>query len=146
MARTWFVVFQLVIVWCLGFSELPRPCVGDGDGHACTIATCACVASCTCQVAHREATALARRLGQVPSCCKTKASLLAASEALLGACHGADQPSHFAPPTRRDAAALHAGALANVFLTPWRAPAPRPALLATTRTLPPAARPPWRLA
>ncbi|MNY09637.1 hypothetical protein D3C86_1425680 [compost metagenome] len=30
---------------------MPSPCVGDGEGHPCTIESCVCEASCSCTFA-----------------------------------------------------------------------------------------------
>lgn len=41
----------LVVLLLMGAARLPSPCVGDGEGHPCTIESCVCDASCSCKFA-----------------------------------------------------------------------------------------------
>lgn len=145
MSRALSVIAKLMVVWCLVFVQAPQPCRGDAHGGACSVTACACVASCTCQVEHREARALEAKLATLPTCCKVDGALAAASEALLAACHGPEAPKHFAPPAGHDPAL--APPAAPAWLPPEaRGPTVVRAATPTARPLPPAARPPWTTA
>lgn len=39
-------VFTLIL---MGLAQSPLPCQGDGRGHACSAASCVCLASCSCK-------------------------------------------------------------------------------------------------
>lgn len=144
MSRLWSTLASMLVVLCLVVVQAPQPCRGDAHGGACSMAACACVASCTCQAEHTEARALEAKFASMPSCCKVAGGLAQASEALLAACHGPEAPTHFAPPAGQDKA-LAPPAAPTWRLPDARGPTTRIALAVPGRPVPPAARPPWPL-
>lgn len=97
MRNVWSILMTWLIVLSLGWAQVPRPCVGDGQGGACRYEACACVSACTCQAAHDRERREAEASGLDACClaaegpCHTKAA---------SACHGPRQFPNFSLPQR----------------------------------------------
>lgn len=79
MTRLSSMLLAVVMLALMGLARLPLPCVGDGQGHPCSIESCACTAACTCKAA-----------------CETKAAMDQPSP--HHACHMGTMPASEAPP------------------------------------------------
>jgi hypothetical protein len=49
MTRFWRLGMMILVLFMMGARELPRPCIGDGQGNPCAIARCQCTALCSCR-------------------------------------------------------------------------------------------------
>lgn len=112
MSRVVSLFVSLMLLVTLGLAQAPRVCVGDGLGGACRPEACACVAACSCNEAHRRATASAET-----DCCAVESA--ENGQPTASSCHGPDQWPHFAPSDRLWHAALPPVAL----LPDWGRPA-----------------------
>lgn len=97
MKPWWHFFITLMVFLTFGMANAPRICIGDGQGGACRMEACACVAACTCQAAHAQ-----ERREQVEahaaSCCSTGAC--PAPQAEASSCHQPGSWPHFAPADR----------------------------------------------
>lgn len=58
MTRLTRILIALVALLLMGAARLPSPCVGDGQGHPCTVESCVCEALCSCKLACERASKL----------------------------------------------------------------------------------------
>jgi len=45
------MLLAVVVLALMGLARLPVPCVGDGQGHPCSMEHCACTTACSCKLA-----------------------------------------------------------------------------------------------
>lgn len=45
------MLLVVVVLALMGLARLPVPCVGDGQGHPCSVEQCACTEACSCKLA-----------------------------------------------------------------------------------------------
>lgn len=69
MTRFLRVILIVLSLLLMGARELPRPCLGDGQGNACAVNQCQCTALCSCRsVCGDDAAAPAEEMAMGESC------------------------------------------------------------------------------
>jgi hypothetical protein len=145
MSRPWIFLANLLVMLCLVGFQAPRPCHGDGAGHACHATTCTCTTTCSCQVGHQKVRDLVAALHGRRACFQGDDPAQAAAEQMVAAALGChlEEAAHFAAPEAGPGPALVAAPGPGWSPATGAARAGAPA--GNPPTGPPAAtfRPPW---
>jgi hypothetical protein len=51
LTRLTRIAMAFLVLLLMGAARLPIPCVGDGHGNSCAVASCVCDAGCSCTLA-----------------------------------------------------------------------------------------------